>query len=86
MVPTSSQPIRANRDPLARQSVGTMGNSPAIAGWQGKTLDGINDRIASILKDRQCLIVVFEFRRKMKLYRQIDVAELLVGANSNSVA
>lgn len=51
-----------------------------------KMLDGISDEVASILKDRQCPMAVFEILRKMKALRQIEAAELLVNANNYSVA
>jgi hypothetical protein len=41
-------------------------------------LDGISEEVASILKDKQCPMAVFEILRKMKVLRQIEAAELLV--------
>lgn len=51
-----------------------------------KMLDGISEEVASILKDKQCPMAVFEILRKMKVLRQIEAAELLVNANNYSVA
>jgi len=51
-----------------------------------KMLDGIAEEVASILKDKQCPMAVFEILRKMKVLRQIEAADLLVNANNYSVA
>ena len=51
-----------------------------------KMLDGISEEVASILKDKQCPMAVFEILRKMKILRQIETAELLVNANNYSIA
>lgn len=51
-----------------------------------KMLDEISEEVASILKDKQCPMAVFEILRKMKVLRQIEAAELLVNANNYSVA
>lgn len=51
-----------------------------------KMLDGIAEEVASILKDKQCPMAVFEILRKMKVLRQIEAADLLVNANNYSIA
>ncbi len=51
-----------------------------------RLLDGICEEAAAILKDRPCTAAVFDALRKMKAVRQIEAAELLVNANTYSVA
>ncbi|WP_375463476.1 plasmid partitioning protein RepB C-terminal domain-containing protein [uncultured Methylobacterium sp.] len=50
-----------------------------------RMLDGICDEAVSLLKDKQCPMAVFEILQKMKPLRQIEAAELLVGANNYTV-
>lgn len=50
-----------------------------------RMLDGICDEAVSLLKDKPCPIAVFELMQKMRPLRQIEAAELLVGANNYSV-
>ena len=51
-----------------------------------KLLDGINEDVVAILKDKQCPMAVFEILRKMKPARQFEAAELLMNANNYSFA
>lgn len=59
---------------------------PQRVRWKVKMLDGIAEEVASILKDKQCPMAVFDILRKMKAFRQIEAAELLVNANNYSLA
>lgn len=50
-----------------------------------RMLDGICDEAVSLLRDKQCPIAVFETMQKMRPIRQIETAELMVGANNYTV-
>lgn len=63
-----------------------LGVMPQCVRRKVKMLNGIAEEVATILKDKQCPMAVFEILRKMKVLRQIEAAELLVNANNYSVA
>ncbi|GJH07727.1 hypothetical protein CBA19CS11_02835 [Caballeronia novacaledonica] len=44
-------------------------------------LDGIAPEAARLLKDRQVIPAVFSVLRKMKPFRQIEAAEMMIAAN-----
>ena len=50
-----------------------------------RLLDGICDEAAELLKDRHCPINMFSVLKKMKPLRQLEVAELMIGASNYSV-
>jgi hypothetical protein len=53
---------------------------------RARLLDGICSEAATLLKDKQCPMAVFEVLKKMRPMRQIEAAELLINANNFSVA
>lgn len=53
---------------------------------KARLIDGICEEAVAILKDKPCTNAVFKAFRKMKAMRQIEAAELLVNANTYSVA
>ena len=52
---------------------------------KARLLDGICPEAASLLKDKQCPMALFEVLKKMKPMRQIEAAELLNNANNYTV-
>ena len=50
-----------------------------------RLLDGICDEAAELLKDRHCPINMFSVLKKMRPLRQVEVAELMIGASNYSV-
>lgn len=53
---------------------------------KSRLLDGICAEAASLLKDKQAPMALFEILKKMKPMRQIETAELLINANNYSVS
>jgi ParB-like chromosome segregation protein Spo0J len=53
---------------------------------KSRLLDGICAEAASLLKDKQAPMALFEILKKMKPMRQIETAELLINANNFSVS
>lgn len=49
-------------------------------------LDGICEEAIALLKDKICPMAVFDVLRKMSPLRQVEAAELLIGANNFSVS
>jgi ParB-like chromosome segregation protein Spo0J len=59
-------------------------NVPTIQ-RKARLLDGVCAEAASLLKDKQCPMALFEVLKKMKPMRQIETAELLNNANNYTV-
>ena len=51
-----------------------------------KMLDGICEDAVALLSEKHCPMAVFDILRKMKPFRQMDAAELMVGSNNYSVS
>ena len=51
-----------------------------------KMLDGICQDAVALLAEKHCPMAVFDILRKMKPFRQMDAAELMVGSNNYSVS
>ena len=49
-------------------------------------LDGICGEVTGLLKDKFCPMAVFDVLRKMRPFRQIEAAELMINANNYAVS
>ncbi|UZE49860.1 ParB N-terminal domain-containing protein [Rhodopseudomonas sp. P2A-2r] len=51
-----------------------------------RMLDGICGEVTGLLKDKFCPMAVFDILRKMRPFRQIEAAELMINANNYAVS